>query len=468
MKNSIKNIFSTSIAKKAIVLSLVIFGFYILFNVFAFLKLVDLADQELDKKIIHEIEHVDQFVDLINDSLFFYSNREFEEDDFLTVTDNAYFLQIYDSTGKILFESPNMKKFGFVPIKFYSLNSDIEKDNDYINNFDLRILYKKLDKSNKVFIQLSTPRKSVAAFIKEFEIFNLITLPVILLLIIIISYFLSKRVYLQLNKIIDLANEISAQNISKRIEFKAAKNDVYNRLKDTLNNLFDRLENQINMIAEFTNNASHQLMSPLTTVKTELDFILKKERSNQEYVDTVIILKDQTEKMINIIQTLLVLARESEGFKHSNKVFSLNKLMEDEIKVRYKNYNIGYDINDNILLRGDSGLFEIVLQNIFDNAVKYSQDKIEIKFSAYYDNASTIIKIADNGIGILDEEKNKIFEKFYRGSNSQVLSVQGLGLGLSLVQSIVKQMNGEIKILTNNGKGTIFILSFPKLKVDIS
>lgn len=468
LKNNITNIFSTSIAKKALVLSGVILGFYILFNLFAFFKLVDLADQELDKKIIHEIEHVDKFVDLVDDSLFFYSNKEFEEDDFLTITENAYFLQIYKSEKEILYQSPNVKSFGLIPINSHQMDSDIKKDNIRINDYDFRVVYRKLDNSETVFIQLATPRKSVADFIKEFEIFNLITLPVILMLIIVISFFLSKRVYLRLNKIIDLANEISAQNISKRIEFKAAKNDVYNRLKNTLNNLFDRLENQISMIAEFSNNASHQLMSPLTAVKTELEFILKKERSSTEYVETLSILNEQTEKMINIVQTLLLLARESDGSKHSNKVFSLNSLIETEIKTRYKNYQFSYDINENILLRGNADLFGIALQNIFDNAVKYSDNKIEISFSAYCNTSSVIIKVADTGIGISDEEKNKIFEKFYRGSNSEVLSIQGSGLGLSIVQTIIKQMNGRIEILNNSTKGTIFVLAFPKLQIDHS
>lgn len=466
LKNNITNIFSTSIAKKALILSGVILGFYILFNLFAFIKLVDLADKELDKKIIHEIEHVDQFTDVINDTLFFFSNREFEEDDFLTITENAYFLQIYNSEGEILFKSPNMDIFGDIPVRFRLLDTDIKKDNLKIKDFDLRVVYRKLDNRNDVFIQLSTPRKSVATFIKEFEIYNLITLPVILLLIIIISFFLSKRVYLRLNKIIDLANEISAQNISKRIEFKAAKNDVYNRLKNTLNNLFDRLENQISLIAEFSNNASHQLMSPLTAVKTELEFILKKERSGTEYVETLNILKEQTEKMINIVQTLLLLARESDESRHSNKVFSLNKLIESEIKPRYINYSINYDIKESILLRGNSDFFCIALQNLLDNAVKYSGNDIKVGLEVLSYNSTVVIKVSDNGIGIAEEEKNKIFEKFYRSNNSKVLSVTGSGLGLSIVHAIIKQMNGSIEIKDNLPQGTVFILTFPKLQID--
>lgn len=439
-----------------------ILGFYFIFNLFAVYKLLDLADNELDKKIKHEIEHIDHFVDYVGDSLIFHSTREFDESDFLDVTPNAYFLQIYDSTGNILFTSKNISLIGNLPIEFKKLKSDYIFYNSDYKAIELRFVHKKMDSDNKVIIQLATPRASVVNLAREFEIFILLTFPLVLLLIIAMSFFLSKRAFSNVKKIIDLANEISAQNISKRIVYKAGKNDVLSLLKDTLNDLFGRLENQISQIAEFTSNASHQLMSPLTAIKSELEYLLKKDRQKDEYVAALTVLKEQTDKMINIVKTLLILARESDASKLLSNVFSLNKLIDSEIKPVYS-APIEFKSEPELYLRGNSDYFTLVLQNLLDNALKYSGKQKKVSLSAYQIDNSIIIKVSDNGIGIPDNEREVIFDKFYRGSNSG--SSTGFGLGLSLVKVIVKQMQGNITIENHQPNGTIFILTFPAVPI---
>jgi len=461
LKNSIKEIFSSSYTKHALLISAVIFAFYLLFNIFAFFKLVDLADRELDKKIIHEIEHVDKFVDMIADTLFFYSNREFEEDDFQTITENAYLLQIYDTAGNILYESPNINLIGNLPLMHLSLDEIIVKDNIEFNDYDLRVIYKKLDDNDYAIIQLATPRTDVVNFITEFEIFNLVTLPLVLALIIMISLFLSLKIHRKLNNIINLANEITAQNISKRLDYTGSSSDTYVRLSNTLNNLFERLENQINRIGEFTNNASHQLLSPLTAINSELEYILKKERNIPEYIETLETLRTQTENMIKIVQTLLILARESDGLKSLNTFFNLEKLIRTELIPRYKSHIVLFEIDKEIIIRGSSDYTTILLSNLIDNAIKYSDpENIEIIVKSFMDDNNINIVVKDKGYGIPGNEKSKVFEKFYRGSNSE--NSTGHGLGLSLVSLIVKQMKGEIKIIDNFPSGTVFHLTFPK------
>ena len=258
---------------------------------------------------------------------------------------------------------------------------------------------------------------------------------------------------------------ISARNISKRIDFKASKNDAYTKLRDTLNNLFDRLENQILQISEFTDNASHQLMSPLTAIKSELDYVLKRERSAPEYVESLSILREQTDSMIEIVRALLILARESDTRKIHNTVFNLSKLIEEKIKILYQLDEIEYEITSGISLRGNQEYFKVVICNLIENAIKYSdKNSVKIKVIADYEEASVKISVEDNGIGITDADKKKIFEKCYRGPDSE--SIKGYGLGLSLAAAIVKQMGGSIEVLDNIPRGTIFKLKFPKIKFE--
>ncbi|MCF8242817.1 MAG: HAMP domain-containing histidine kinase [Melioribacteraceae bacterium] len=465
MTNNIKHLFKTSLVKNAVSISLVILGFYLLFNLFAISKLSDLADHELDKKILHEINHIDQFVDFNFDSLYFHSTREFLEKDFIEITENPYFLQIYSRDGNVLFNSPNINKVGEIPIKQIEFNKSYYKENIDLDELKLRVIYSFVDNKDNAIIQLATTRSSISHLVQEFELFNLITLPIIVALIIFISIILSYRTYSGLNKIILTANRISAYNISERLDYKANKNDVYGKLKDTLNNLFTRLENQINHISEFTNNASHQLLSPLTAIKTELDFIRKKERDTKEYIETLNLLDHETEKMIKIIRTLLIIAKEADNQKNSNNIFNLSQLINNEIKARFFEYGIKYSIEESINLRGNPDYFIMTLNNLLDNSVKYSEaDSRYISLTAKEIDNFIIIEVADQGIGIHASEKSKIFDRFYRGNNSD--TTKGYGLGLSLVFVIVSQMKGTIEIFDNVPKGSIFRLKFPSISLD--
>ncbi|MDP2301369.1 MAG: HAMP domain-containing sensor histidine kinase [Ignavibacteria bacterium] len=464
MKINYKNFLSDSIIRTTLWNVAVIIGFYLLFNFFAVIKLLDLADHELDKKILHEIEHIDIFVDFENDSLIFYSDREFDESDFKEITANAYLLQIYDKNGKILFRSKNLEKFGEITLSKFQLKSNEEFSNEVHNDIDLRCVYKKMDSKDDIIIQLATFRSSTTKLAEEFELYALITFPIILILILITSLFLSRKAYSNINKIIDLANEISASNLSQRIVYKTRPNDVLAKLRDTLNELFNRLENQVSTISEFTNNASHQLMSPLTAIKSEIEYLLKKERGKEEYINSLSVLGTQNDKLISITKSLLILAKGSNHKGLIDNVFSLSKLVETDLIDTININRVIFEIEENIFLRGNSEYFSIALYNLIENGLKYSNDEQKVIVKGYNNNNSIIVNVIDSGIGISDKDKSLVFDKFYRGTNSY--KTDGFGLGLSLVSTIIKQMQGTISVKNNTPTGTVFELIFPAIKME--
>lgn len=464
MKINYRVFLTDSIIKTTIWNVIVIIGFYLLFNLFAVVKLIDLADAELDKKIRHEVERVDIFVDFEGDSLLFHFMGEFEESDFREITDNAYLLQIYKSTGEILFKSENVDKFGEIPLPKFKLATKEEFVNEYHNDIDLRTIYRKLDSRDDVIIQLSTFRSSSTKLAEEFEIFALITFPIVLILILISSLILSRKAYSNINNVIDLANEITATNLSKRIVYKASTNDVLGKLRDTLNELFNRLDKQVSKISEFTNNASHQLMSPLTAIKSEIEYLQKKERERDDYLNSLNILGSQTDRLINITKNLLILAKESENIGTTDNVFSLTKVIETDLNKSLKSERITYKIEDGIFLRGNTEYFFMVMFNLIENALKYSDDEQPVIVKANREGGTIMIQVSDRGIGISDIDKPHIFEKFFRGSNSY--KSNGFGLGLSLVYTIVKQMRGNIIVENNTPSGTKFTLTFPTIKME--
>ena len=192
-------------------------------------------------------------------------------------------------------------------------------------------------------------------------------------------------------------------------------------------------------------------------------YVLKKEHSAEEYKNSLLSVREQTSEMINIIKTLLILARDCAICTDSRKVFNLSHLFKNDISNEFKNNNVILDIPDNIYLKGEADYFKMVVENLIENAIKYSSVTDEVKVIVEDTNETVKISVYDNGIGIPDDEKHKVFDRFYRCKNVESNGIKGHGLGLNLVRIVVNKMAGEILVLDNEPKGTLIILEIPKL-----
>ena len=169
--------------------------------------------------------------------------------------------------------------------------------------------------------------------------------------------------------------------------------------------------------------------------------------------------------MINIIKSLLILAKYSSSPELQKNVFNISRFIDDLVKPVFSNHKIEYEIADDLYLRGSSEGFQIIMENLIDNAIKYSPDDSKVIVKAGEMNGNIIISVEDSGIGISEEEKGKIFERFYRSESALKENISGYGLGLCLVKTIVQSMEGRIKVEDNIPVGTKVIISFPVVKV---
>jgi signal transduction histidine kinase len=295
---------------------------------------------------------------------------------------------------------------------------------------------------------------------------NLYFLPGLILIVIVVSIFIAKRNFKPINYIIETAERISAKKLSSRIVYETKNGDELGRLRDTLNGLFDRIESYVNQLSQFTDHASHQLMNPLTAAKTELEFILKHDRTTEDYKQSLKQLLAQTDHMVKIVRTLLMLSKQEREYEKNKTVFNLTKLIKTKIPSEIDSHTIKIEVKGDIYIRGDSDKFLMVIENLVDNAVKYSLngEPVTIKLSEKDDDVELIVE--DNGIGIKPMEKSQIFDKFYRGKASETIGIKGYGLGLSLVKTILLEMGANIKIEDNLPKGTRFIITIKALKMD--
>lgn len=224
----------------------------------------------------------------------------------------------------------------------------------------------------------------------------------------------------------------------------------------------------ITITNEFINNLTHELKTPVFSIGVASKILL--EKTNNENKELVNLIRNQVEKLKIQIDKVLELAsiegKKSYIKKHTIdfKPLILNIIEEFEQIAKLEGVNfISEAKGDKYILNCDPYHIEKAILSLLENAKKYSKGKIKIIFLVYKSNNKLIISVKDNGIGISEENKKKIFDKFYRITSGDIHDVKGYGLGLNYVKRIVKLHKGKINIKSNLGQGSEFIITLPLL-----
>ena len=290
-----------------------------------------------------------------------------------------------------------------------------------------------------------------------------------LLLFFIVGWFYSGRAIKPISDVVKRVEEISITSLNLRV-FEGNGTDEIGRLAKTFNKMLERLEKSFAIQKDFIANASHELRTPLTSINGQLEVLMMKERSTEDYKIALISVLEDIKSLIDISNRLLLIARTSaEGSVNLNKRIRIDEILwqaQEEIKRFNSNYHINVSIDnlltdsDQMIVTGDGSLLKVAVTNIIDNGCKYSSDHtVNVKLKPVGNSIELLFE--DNGIGISHEDLQKILEPFYRGANA--LSIPGSGIGLPLVNQIIKNHNGTIKISSLPGKGTCVTVLLPTL-----
>jgi signal transduction histidine kinase len=423
----------------------------------------------IDKRLGHEIDNVNATLEIKDTVINIVDASELNEHSFNSIEDGSFFLQIYDLKGNTLISSNNLKDYQVIPFVYDVEPNEVKYSDLEVGEDRLRMGYRSLrnERGYEIAILQLVTFETELKIIRDKHIeLNLYLLPGLILIVIVVSIFIAKKSFKPINYIIETAERISAKKLSSRIVYETKDGDELGRLRDTLNGLFDRIESYVNQLSQFTDHASHQLMNPLTAVKTELEFILKHNRSTEEYKQSLQQLLEQTDHMVKIVRTLLMLSKQENKNETNKMIFNLSKLIKSNIPSEIDSHLIDMEVEDDIYIRGDSEKFLMVIENLVDNAVKYSlnSEPVTIKLREKDDKIELIVE--DNGIGIKPLEKSQVFNKFYRCTVSETIGIKGHGLGLSLVKTILLEMGANVKIEDNLPKGSRFIISIKALKME--
>ncbi|MDR0332193.1 MAG: HAMP domain-containing histidine kinase [Dysgonamonadaceae bacterium] len=282
----------------------------------------------------------------------------------------------------------------------------------------------------------------------------------------IIGYFMARNALSPVSRIVKQVEKITASSLSQRVETDNPKDEI-GELAATFNDTLDRLEESFDSQKMFVSNVSHELRTPLAALIAELELSLRKERSNEDYKQVVENALDDARKIEKLSNGLMDLAKAN---YHTDQIkmaiVRLDEILLDASAMVMQannghSVNLIFDENSNddrtATILGNEYLLRTAFVNLMENNCKFSQNNtstVQILFS----NDTISIRFTDTGIGISSEDIEQIFKPFYRGKNRHFST--GNGIGMALVERIVKLHNGLILIDSREGKGTVFTVTF--------
>lgn len=298
------------------------------------------------------------------------------------------------------------------------------------------------------------------SYLKQIRTILIIVCIISIFLMLIVSTALANRMLKPLSKKIEKAKVITANNLNERL-IVYNKNDEIGRLALAFNNMLDRLEESFTLQKNFVRYASHEIKNPLTAILGEIEVSLSKERTVNEYIHSLQSIYIQTENLNVLVNKFLSLPNKD---KLNNEEFRVDELLINEvIKIKQLNnqieivFDISEDIQDSQLnYKGDQKLLGIAINNLLENSVKYESDTVKISLKLVKEDL--ILMIEDDGIGIKPDDKTKIFEPLFRGTNTH--EIGGTGMGLYLVNQILKLHEIDISVESKIDDGTSIKLTF--------
>jgi signal transduction histidine kinase len=317
-------------------------------------------------------------------------------------------------------------------------------------------------------LQVSTSVRSIEHTLELLRWLLLSLVPVVIAIACAGGAWLSRRALKPVDEITSAARMIGIDNLSMRLPVPRT-GDELQRLTEVWNTMLERLESAVKTLSQFAADASHELRTPLAVIRTSAELALRRARSPESYRGSLIEITEETERMTQLVENLLFLARnEARAADMPMEALDLDGLLREvsgeltdfasarEISIRYEG-----SADRNSFVRGNRQALRRLILVLLDNAIKYSRPGSEILLSR--EGSSFIVK--DCGTGIAAADLPHIFERFYQAD--QARSDGGFGLGLSLADSIVRMHEAVIDVTSDEGKGSSFRVVFQSHPVTV-
>lgn len=454
---------------------LVIVAALIIFQASVYFLVKQILYDEIDDELAIECRETAEML-VRSESLEAFTHiSKWEEYEHTRVYDHAVYIQIARADGTVWLQSHNLEKTGLVlPVDFEG--PDVVHRDFSIDNRPFRFagLVVEKDDAPIAILSLIHPLDNFENAISQFLWTFLIVSPFCVGAALSGIWLIARRSLTPLARITTTAeNIIESGNPDHRIEKSEADVEL-KELTDTLNHMFETLHASFERTKSFTGAASHELRTPLTAMRGHIEVTLSRARTDAEYRDVLRSVLDEVIKMSQITDNLLFLARaDSQPSRLPMTIVRLDKLIDENLKTLLplcepKNLTCTTRIDGEIEVVGNKNLLIQLLTNLIGNAVKYNRENGSIEIALSRQNGKAVLEIADSGIGIPEEEIGRIFERFYRVDKTRSRAFGGSGLGLSIVDWIIREHNGTITVVSELHRGSRFITELPIAQIDAS
>lgn len=457
MKLSFRNRLAISYLGATAIIIAVVFGI-----VFFIVK--STVYQNIDRDLSYEARKHSEEIEVVGDHIHFVNKAEWEEREHRVIQVNPVFIQLIDEHGSLMDKSPNLKEdnLPFESSQQLGKNFDSKLNNRSIRQVQIPIM---VQGKLKGYIIAAMSMESSNMVISNLKKTLLILYPIILLGVFFISRFLAGRSIVPIRSIISTSRRIRRENLSERVELPPYKDELY-ELSYSINSLLDRIEKAIQREKQFTSDASHELRTPLATLRGTLEVLIRKPRSKEEYEEKIRFSLTEINKMSHTLEQLLLLARfnENEESLHGSKV-SLISIVENIIDnyvtdINKKSLIVKTDFIEVDRIEVPEHYSRLMLDNIIQNAIKYSKKDGNLTISAFWKENETICQISDEGIGIKATEIEHIFNPFFRSDALNHKEIHGNGLGLSIAQKAATAIGATLSVKSEVNSGTTFTIRF--------
>ena len=416
---------------------------------------------------VDEVEYYDSLQGVIddndNDHYFAYEDGYVEiDDDFIGVMNGIYSV-IYDESGVQIYgtDPTNKKTDGEAFLDKGMKTVYVDGKRFYI--YDRRLTNRGVE---NMWIRGIVSHEKADEPISDVARRSMIALIVLVILGIGGGYIIAMKSLKPIKDIEEVARDISQSgDLKKRIKLGKG-NDELHSLANTFDTMFDRLEDSFESEKQFTNDVSHELRTPMAVIMAQCDYALGEEMTQEEYKESIELIRRQGSKMTKMITEMLEFSRierRSEKYNVEELDFSelVENLCDDLALLKTKNITLECEVEPGIRVKGNRMLLTRLVSNLVSNAYRYGVKNGRINITLLSNSKNAMLSVKDDGIGIAKDEQEKIFRRFYQTDPSH--SSGGTGLGLSMVKEIASFHNGSVCVKSEPGQGSEFLVRIPKV-----
>lgn len=469
MINRLKLFFTSSRFKIALWYAAVFLVLETIFGIVIYFYILQKSEATLDsniesqaKAILRGIEEKHFDLETFQPDSIYKSQDELIWDiiyDVIVFNRRNTFIQISSSSG-IIFKSANLAG-NEITTDRVNPNKITKYYNRQLSEHAIRLC---LLQGKGYNVIVAYPTDQIEILLRLLNQLYLIIAPLFFIISIAGGFIISYKSLSRIDKIILKTSEITAHNLKEIIPGGNYK-DEFGRLVNTMNGMIGRIKKSVEYMNEFSLAASHELKTPLTILRGEIEIALKSEKSKEQYIEVLKSNYEETLRMIRIIDNLFFISKSENNLINPElqpvDIFPLLSSVVENMKMIAKERKMKIVLNSppGIIINIDAGLIKQALYNIIDNAIKYGDEKSTIEITAKEIADKINISINNNGCGIESDKAGKIFDKFYRADESRTRKGGGVGLGLSVVKSIIELHNGSVSVNSIPHENTTFIIS---------